>query len=115
MKVAFDLDGTLDTSESTRKLMRKLHEHGHKISILTGCPHTPVTKADKVEKKIKIAGLGLGDSYDKLKVFSNPPSLAKLAWCKKHNVGLLIDNCMATAQLAPDSTTVLVPWKTLTP
>lgn len=113
MHVCFDLDGTLDASEATRKLMKKLYDHGHKVSVLTGCPHHPVTDEDKAEKKIKLAGLGLGKSYHKLKVVSNPPAIPKAAWCRKHNVDILIDNSMMNAQMAPDSTTVLVPWKTL--
>lgn len=113
MKIGFDLDGTLDASEGIRKLARKLHSSGHKVIVLTGCHNVPVTKQDKKDKKAQLKGLDV--PYHKLKVFPNPPGPDKAKWCAKHNVPLLIDNSLSNAGLAPDSTTVLVPWKTITP
>ena len=110
-KVAFDLDGTLDSSEAIRDLARSLKKRGDKIIVLTGCHNFPVTDEDVAAKKAKLANLGV--PYDKLKVFPNPPGRAKAKWCAKHNVALMVDNSMTNAQLAPAGTTVLVPWRTL--
>ena len=115
MKVAFDLDGTLDSNEGIRDLMKKLHKAGHKTVVLTGSHVFPVTDIEKAEKRAKLSGLGLGGDYDKLKVYPNPPGNAKAAYCAKHNVSLMIDNSLSNAQLAPAGTTVLVPWRTITP
>jgi hypothetical protein len=114
MKVAIDLDGTIDSDPVMfRKLMVALRERGDKVIVLTGCHNCPVTEADKTAKKVKLAGLGLAGCYNKLKVVPNPPAKAKAEYCAKHDVALLIDNSMMNAQLAPAGTTVLVPWKTL--
>jgi len=116
MKVAFDLDGTLSASQAIRDLMVKLHKAGHKTAVLTGSHTFPVDPGEKAHKKAQLENLGLKGAYDKLKVFPNPPSRYKAAWCAKHNVNLLIDNCLGTAQLMQDApTTVVVPWKTLSP
>lgn len=116
IRVAVDLDGTADADpEMFRKLMTALRKRGDKVVILTGCHHFPVTEADKAEKKADLERLGLGDCYDKLHVYPNPPGNAKAAYCEKHNVALLIDNSLSNAQLAPAGTTVLVPWRTITP
>jgi phosphoserine phosphatase len=114
MLVAFDLDGTLDTSEAVRDLMRSLHQRGDKIAVLTGCPSASVTPEDVARKEADLANLGLAGCYDKLKVYPNPPGQKKARWCAKHGVALLIDNSLMNAQLAPTGTTVLVPWKTIT-
>lgn len=116
MKIACDLDGTLDSSPAIRELMKKLHKHGHKVTVLSGSHVLPVTKAEKKMKKEKLAGLGMKGHYDKLKVFPNPPGKAKAAYCEKHNVAVLLDNSAGTAQIMHGSpTTVLVPWKTISP
>ncbi|MDE2096468.1 MAG: HAD family hydrolase [Patescibacteria group bacterium] len=113
MKVAFDLDGTLDSYEPIRKLMEDLKARGDKVIVLTGCNSNPVTKADVKAKKARLRALGLKGAYDKLKVYSNPPGKAKAAYCADHNVAILIDNSLQNAQLARDICTVLVPWATV--
>jgi phosphoserine phosphatase len=113
--IAFDLDGTLSADPSLVKLMKDLKGRGNKVVVLTGSHICPVTKAEKKMKKDELNALGLKGVYDKLKVYPNPPGKAKAEWCKKHDVSILIDNSLSNAQLAPDSTTVLVPWKSITP
>jgi hypothetical protein len=115
VKIAFDLDGTLDSEPALRELMKKLTKGGYKCFVLTGSHVSPVDSAEKDAKKAKLAQLGLDGEYHKLKVFPNPPGVAKAAYCKKHDIGLLIDNSLTNAQIAMRDTCVVVPWNTLTP
>lgn len=113
MRIAFDLDGTLDSDPALRELMQKLTKRGDKVYVLTGSHVVPVTDAEVQMKKDKLAGLGLKGCYHKLKVYPNPPGKEKAAYCKKHKIAMLIDNSLMNAQLAMENTCVLVPWKTL--
>jgi hypothetical protein len=116
VKVAVDIDGTADADPAMyRGLMGGLRKAGHKVIVLTGCHHDPITDECKAAKKADLQRLGLADCYDKLKVYPNPPGKAKAAYCAKHDVSLMIDNNVGTAQLARDICTVLVPWSTLQP
>jgi hypothetical protein len=115
MRVAFDLDGTLDASPELCKLLRALKKRGDKIVVLTGCHEEPITDADIDEKRAKLDSLGVGDSVDKLKVYpQSRVAQCKAEYCRRKDVALFIDNSLRNASLAPDGTTVLVPWKHLT-
>ena len=115
MRVAVDLDGTLDSSEAVRTLVKKLHARGHKVSVLTGTHLPEVNKEARKLKKAKLKAIGMKGHYSKLKVYTNPPGKAKAKYCEKKKVSLMIDNSLSNANLAPGSTTVLVPWRTVTP
>ena len=113
MKVGIDIDGSADSApKEFQSLMAALRAAGHKVVILTGVSSPKVTAQDVQEKENYLRELGLGESYDKLKVFSNPPSQAKAAYCAKHGIDILIDNNTKTARLADKYCVVLVPWAT---
>ena len=114
MRVCFDIDGTLSASPALCKLMCDLKAHGHKVVVLTGHHSAEITKADKKSKKADLAALGLKGCYDKLHVYPEASvSQCKAAYCKKHDVPLMIDNSMKTASLTDPSTTVVVPWHSI--
>lgn len=115
MKVAVDLDGTADTDSPTYKnLMDSLRASGHKVTVLTGSSGSG-RGHDKKAKAAKLASLGLGESYDELKVVKRPPEKPKARYCKKHHIAILIDNSIANAKLASKYCLVLVPWNTIAP
>ena len=114
MRVCFDIDGTLSASPALCKLMCDLKAHGHKIVVLTGHHSAEITKADKKSKKADLAALGLKGAYDKLHVYPETEvAQCKADYCRKHDVPLMFDNSMRNASLAPDSTTVVVPWHSI--
>ena len=111
MKVALDIDGTIDSAPADfETLMSALRAAGSQVVVLTGCSSTKPTKRDKAEKAEYLESLGCGHCYDKLVVFGDPPHKAKAKWCKRHKVDILIDNSVKNAQLASAYCTVLLPW-----
>lgn len=114
MKVAFDIDGTVDADPSVfQSLMMALKSSGNQVIILTGCSSPTPTAADKKAKAEYLESLGLGDAYNQLVVFGDPPHKSKAKWCKKNKVDLLVDNSVQNAKLASKYCLVLVPWNTL--
>lgn len=115
MKVAFDIDGCIDSDPSTfGSLMSALKAAGHQVLVLTGCSSKHVTPQDVQEKAQYLNSLGLGHCWDKLVVFGDPPHKAKAKYCGKKGVNLLVDNSVQNAQLASKYCTVLLPWNTKT-
>lgn len=111
MKVAFDLNGTIDADPvAYESLMSALMAAGHQVVVLTGCSAPKPTPKDYQEKAQLLESLGCGKCYDKLVLFGDPPHKAKAKWCKKHGVDILIDNSVKNAQLADKFCTVLLPW-----
>lgn len=111
MKVAFDIDGTLDADPTDfESLMAALKAAGHQIVVITGASSKKVTQQDYEDKANYLNELGLGNCYDELVVFGDPPHKAKAKYCKKHNVALLFDNSVKNAKLASKYCVVLVPW-----
>lgn len=118
MRVAVDIDGTIDSDPAAfLSLCSALMRAGHQVFILTGCSSPKVTKADKHAKKTYLRSMGFrkNAAYVKLRLFASPPHRGKARWCRKHKVAILIDNSVKTAQLADGDTTVLVPWATRDP
>ncbi len=114
MRVAFDIDGTLDEDPSVMaSLMNALRAAGHDVVVLTGASDKKPTKADWQAKAEYLNSLGMGSAYDQLVVFGDPPHKAKAKWIKKHNVDLLVDNSAENADLAEGNCTVLVPWNSM--
>ena len=115
MKVAWDLDGTLDQNPALCDTMRDLKKRGHKNIVLTGHHSAVITKAEKREKKVQLAALGLKGVYDKLKVFpESSVAQDKARYCREHGVDICVDNSQKNLQLMPEGTTLLMPWRTMT-
>ena len=114
MRVAFDIDGTLDEDPSVMaSLMNALKSAGHDVMILTGSSDKKPSQADWDAKAQYLQSLGMGSAYNKLVVFGDPPHKAKAKWIAKHKVDLLVDNSAENADLAEKHCTVLVPWNSM--
>ncbi len=114
MRVAWDIDGTLDEDPATMaSLMNALRAAGHDNVILTGASDKQPTRADWDAKAAYLKSLGMGSAWQHMVVFGDPPHKAKAKWCKKHNVDLLIDNSAENAELSAKHCTVLVPWNSM--
>lgn len=115
MRVGFDIDGTVDADPPVfLSLMEALRAAGHQVVVLSGCSEKHVHPKDVEEKKQYLRSLGMGNAYDKLVVFGDPPHKAKAKWIRKHKLDLYIDNSVANAQLADKYCTVLLPWASKT-
>ena len=114
MKVALDLDGTISADpEGFQHLASSLRAKGHKVVVLSGCHHDPITPECKAEKKAYLKELGF-KAYDKLKVYPQTSAAQdKGRYCREHNVALAVDNSLRNVQLMPQTTTVLVPWHSI--
>ncbi len=114
MKVAFDIDGTVDSDPAVfQSLLMALKAAGHQVIILTGVSSETVSPSDVESKKQYLNSIGLGKCYNQIVCFGDPPHQAKAQWIKKNKVDLFVDNSAANAQLAADHCLVLVPWNTL--
>ena len=114
MRVAFDVDGTLDVDpEVMQSLMSALRAAGHNVVVLTGSSDPVPTKGDVDKKAQYLQSLGMAHSYDKLVVFGDPPHKAKAKWIKKHHVDALVDNSAENAQRASKYCLALVPWNSM--
>lgn len=110
---AFDIDGTIDADPTNfLAIMQALRAAGNKIAICTGCAGRVVGPEDIAEKAQYLRSLGVGDAYDMLVVFPDPPHVAKADWCKNNGVNVLFDNSRENAELTSPFCTVLVPWST---
>lgn len=116
MRVAIDVDGTLDAAPAElQTLMIALKSAGNTVSILTGMAKNKVTVRDFHIKADYLNRLGCGESWDDMTVLGHaggPIHVAKAKWCVKHNVDILIDNSVANARaaVAAGVPLVLVPW-----
>lgn len=111
IKVAFDLDGTLDADPvDFESLMAALKAAGHHIVVITGASTKKPTAQDYAEKAEYLSSLGMAHVYDELVVFGDPPHKKKAKYCKTHGVNILVDNSVKNAQLASKYCTVLLPW-----
>lgn len=110
MLIGFDIDGTIDSDPQLYlMLMQALRASGNRVVILTGYSG-PVTLEVLEAKTEYLRNLGVGEAYDELVVFADPPQEAKAQWLKDNHADLLIDNAVANAKLAPCP--CLVPWAT---
>ena len=115
MKVAFDIDGTVDADPAVfQSLMAALKASGNQVVILTGCSSPTPTAQDRQKKVQYLNSLGVGKDYDQLVVFGDPPHKQMAKWCKKNKVDLLIDNSVQNAKLASKYCLVFVPWNNIT-
>lgn len=116
MKVAVDVDGTVDADPAAfQSLCSSLVAAGHRVIMLTGTSN-PVTRVEKKRKEGYLRSLGFtkGAAFTKLKVVPNPPEGPKADYCRRKKIAILIDNNTKTARLAAYGTTVLVPWASRT-
>ena len=114
MRIAWDIDGTLDEDPAVMaSMMNALRAAGHNNVILTGASDKKPTQDDFDKKVGYLKSLGMGAAWDHMVVFGDPPHKAKAKYCKKHGVDLLVDNSAENAELAADSCTVLVPWNSM--
>ena len=110
---AYDIDGTIDENPAgfgSQMVAQK--QAGHRVVILTGCSAPKPTPQDLQDKAEYLQSLGVGDAYDQLVVFGDPPHKAKAKWCK-HNMGsddVLYENSVKNAQLAAKYVTVCLVW-----
>ncbi len=113
MIIACDIDGTLDADPSGfGSLLAGMKANGHRIVVLTGCSSKHVTQADLDEKGAYLTKLGMGNSWDELVVFADPPHEAKAQWVRE-NMGpgdLAFENSITNAQLMAQFTTVCLVW-----
>ena len=119
MKVAFDIDGTIDSApRAYQSIMSALKASGQTVVVLTGTQGDGgPTPADFEEKANYLNSLGCGSGvYDQLEVLDGSgkeklPEL-KADWCAKNGVNVLFDNNKdnAKAALAAGVELVLVPW-----
>jgi hypothetical protein len=65
-------------------MMAALKACGHRNVVLTGCSDEEPTQQDLEEKAAYLTKLGLGNLWDELVVFGDPPHAAKAAWIKEH-------------------------------
>jgi hypothetical protein len=108
-----DIDGTVDAAPPVYlSLMQALRAAGHRVAILTGCSAEQCTSEDVEQKKDYLQALGLGEAYDQLVVFPDPPAQIKAEWLKVNHAEMLIDNDRANAQAASSTCVVLLPWAT---
>ena len=113
MNVAFDLDGTLDTSPYVMQaLVSALHAAGHKITVMTGASEATPSAAMVKQKWSALKQLGLADLINELVVIGDPPHAQKAALCKKLKVDLLVDNSVQNAKLCSEHCLVMLPWNT---
>lgn len=111
MLAAFDIDGTIDADPAVfLSLMQALRAAGHSVAVLTGCSEEEVTEADVAKKQEYLQSLGVGQAYDQLVVFADPPTEAKAKWLKDNHADVLFDNSKDNAKASPVLT--LVPWAT---
>jgi len=109
--VGVDIDGTVDAAPPVfLSLMQALRSAGHRVVILTGCSSDQCTPEDVAQKKDYLQSLGLGEAYDQLVVFADPPAQPKAEWLKSNGADLLIDNDRGNAQAACSQCLVLLPW-----
>ena len=115
MLVGLDVDGTVDSDPALYlALMQALRCAGHRVVILTGCSREKVEQQDIADKETYLTSLGVGEAYDELVVFADPPSEAKAEWLEAHHADLLVDNDKGNAKAAAGACPVLVPWQTRT-
>ena len=115
IKIGVDIDGTADVDPQVmQSLMSALMAAGHQVIILTGCSSKEPTQQDFDEKAQYLESIGLGDCWDEMVVFGDPPHKAKSKWVKKNGVDLLFENSASNAKLASKYCPVFVCWNSLT-
>jgi uncharacterized HAD superfamily protein len=115
MKVAFDIDGTLDIDPTAfQSLMSALVAAGHEVVVLTGCSSRHPSQGDLTAKQEYLTAMGMGHCWHELVVFGDPPHKPKAKWVEKHNVDILVDNSRKNAKLSSKFCTVLLPWNSKT-
>jgi hypothetical protein len=111
--LAIDIDGTADCDPPVfLSLMQALRCAGHRVVILTGCSNSEVVPQDIIDKETYLTALGLGEAYDQLVVFADPPAEPKAEWIKNNGADMLIDNNRKNCELASQYCTALLPWST---
>lgn len=111
MLAAFDIDGTIDADPAVfLSLMQALRAAGHSVAVLTGCSEETVTPEAVTKKQEYLQSLGVGQAYDQLVVFAEPPTEEKAKWLKDNHADVLFDNSKNNAKASPCLT--LVPWQT---
>ena len=116
MRVAVDVDGTLDANpRQMQSIMSALMAAGHIVSVLTGTSNTVATQADFDNKVAYLTSLGCNECWNDMTVIAHTDAdLAdqKAAWCATNGVDVLIDNTVANVKAANDAGVdlVLVPW-----
>jgi len=116
MKVAVDVDGTIDANPAQmRSIMSALMAAGQYVVILTGTGDGTATQTDWQNKVNYLNSLGCGECWNELVVVSHTdddlPDI-KAKWCAANGVDVLIDNDKDNAKAATASgiPLVLVPW-----
>ena len=120
MRVAVDIDGTLDSNpREFQSIMSSLVAAGHIVSVVTGTSDGPPTQADYDNKAAYLTNLGMGECWHDLTVISHPGGEDELAavktqWLVDNGVDVFIDNTVANIKAASKAgiSLCLVPWAT---
>ena len=118
MRVAVDIDGTLDSNpRELQTMMSALTAAGHIVSVITGTSDGPPAQPDFDNKANYLTNLGCGECWHDMTVISHPGGNKQLAdvkaqWCIENGVDALIDNTIANVRAASKAGVplVLVPW-----
>ena len=116
MKVAVDLDNTIDsTPKQMQSLMSALMAAGHYVVVLTGTADDSPSQETWQAKADYLNTLGCSNCWTSLVVIASPDADgadAKAQWCDVHGVDILIDNSKENARAAMGAGVplVLVPW-----
>lgn len=118
MRVAVDIDGTLDANpREMQSIMSSLAAAGHIVSIVTGTSDGPPTQQDFDNKAAYMANLGCAECWHDLTLIAHPGGTDQLAqvkakWMIDNGVDVLIDNTVANVKAASAAGVdlVLVPW-----
>ena len=120
MRVALDLDGTIDSCpREFQSIMSALQAASHTVTVVTGVEAAKVTKQDTEEKKNYLSALGCGQCYDELVILPHTPDGEdhdlhdeKAQWLIDNGVDVFFDNNSKNAKAAVKAGVplVLVPW-----
>lgn len=112
MKVAFDIDGTIDSFPRIfQSTMSAYKAAGHHAWIITGTDAGHLGEQDLDAKRQYLNGLGIGaDCYDELVVCPDPHPQNKASIIADNGIELLFDNNVQNAEAARKFCAVLVLW-----
>lgn len=120
MKIAVDIDGTIDSNpDEMRSIMGSLMQAGHTVVVVTGTSDPVATQARWEDKVAYLRSMGCGAVWDQLVVLAHDKGeLAdvKAQWCSDNGVDVMIDNDKGNAKSASKIgiPLVLVPWASRT-
>jgi hypothetical protein len=119
MRVAVDIDGTLDANpREMQSIMSALVAAGHIVSIVTGTSDGSVTQNDWDNKAAYVASLGCAECWSDLTVVAhgvgngNDLATQKAQWLVDNGVDVYFDNTVANIKAANKAGIKLcvLPW-----